>query len=138
MIRGRILNAGTAQGPALVLSEPVSFWGAFDPRTGRIVDVHHPQCGSAMAGRILLLPETRGSGGTPGGIAEAIRRGTGPKGVILITPDINLAIGAAVAAALYQRDCPVIAVAPEDYALLVTWPELAIAADGVVSPPVRQ
>ncbi len=96
MITGSILNAGKAHGPALVLTEPLSFWGAYDPRSGCIVDTHHPQSGLCLAGHILLLPETRGSGGTPGGIAEAIRRGTAPLGIILITPDINLAIGAAV------------------------------------------
>jgi predicted aconitase with swiveling domain len=80
-----------------------------------------------------LLPETRGSGGTPGGIAEAVRRGTGPLGIILITPDINLAVGAQVAAALYGRDCPVIAVTAEDYAALVTAPRLAIVRDGSIT-----
>lgn len=138
MIKGRILNPGSASGPTLVLSEPVSFWGAFDPRLGEIVDVHHPQRGLAMAGKILLLPETRGSGGTPGGIAEAIRRETGPIGIILITPDINLAIGASVSATLYGRACPVIAVQATDYATLVQCPELSISLDGMISLPVRQ
>lgn len=132
-VRGTILNPGTASGPTLILTEPVSFWGAFDPRTGAIVDTHHPQCGTKLGGHILLLPETRGSGGTPGGIAEAVRRGTGPLGIILITPDINLAVGAQVAAALYGRDCPVIAVNGSDYEKLVKLPRLSIAADGSIT-----
>jgi predicted aconitase with swiveling domain len=132
-VTGTILNAGEAAGPVLVLSEPVSFWGAFDPRSGRIVDTHHPQCGLALGGHILLLPETRGSGGTPGGIAEAVRRGTGPLGIILITPDINLAVGAQVAAALYGRQCPVISVSAADYHALVQQKRLAIAKDGSVT-----
>ena len=138
MIQGRILNPGAANGPTLVLDEPVSFWGAFDPRLGEIVDVHHPQRGIPMAGKILLLPETRGSGGTPGGIAEAIRRETGPVGIILITPDINLAIGASVAATLYDRACPVLSVNATDYETLVREPVLGISIDGMISPPVRQ
>ena len=133
MIKGAILHAGEAKGPTLVLTEPVSFWGAFDPREGKIVDVHHPQCGATLAGHILLLPETRGSGGTPGGIAEAVRRGTGPLGIILITPDINLAIGAAVATTLYGKQCPVIAVAGADYRALVGARHVAIAADGTIT-----
>lgn len=132
-IAGTILNAGEAHGPTRVLTEPVSFWGAFDPRSGKIVDTHHPQCGVALGGHILLLPETRGSGGTPGGIAEAVRRGTGPLGVILITPDINLAVGAQVATALYGRSCPVIAVTPADYQRLVACPHLVISADGSIT-----
>lgn len=133
MIRGTVLNPGVAEGETLVLSEPVSFWGAFDPRTGTIVDTHHAQCGVKLGGRVLLLPETRGSGGTPGGIAEAIRRGTGPLGIILVTPDINLAVGAQVAAALYGKQCPVIAVEATDYENLVKRPYLAIAWDGTIA-----
>jgi uncharacterized protein len=133
MISATILNPGEAQGPTLVLDAPLSFWGAFDPRTGTIIDTHHPQCGACLAGHILLLPETRGSGGTPGGIAEAIRRGTGPRGIILMKADINLAIGAATAAALYQRHCPVLQVDAEDYAALVLRPMLALSQDGTIA-----
>jgi uncharacterized protein len=131
-VMGTILNRGEADGPALVLTEPVSFWGAFDPRSGTIIDVHHPQCGATMAGHILLLPETRGSGGTPGGIAEAIRLRTGPLGIILVTPDINLAIGAAVAGALYGAHCPVVTVGAEDYAQLVRCRTVNIFQDGMI------
>jgi uncharacterized protein len=117
MITATILNSGIAHGPVLVLTEPLSFWGAYDPRSGCIVDTHHPQSGLCLAGHILLLPETRGSGGTPGGIAEAIRRGTAPLGIILMVPDINLAIGAAVAARLYGNNCPVVTVDETNYEL---------------------
>ena len=133
MITSSILNAGVAQGATLVLTEPVSFWGAYDPRTGCIVDTHHPQSGICLAGHILLLPETRGSGGTPGGIAEAIRRGTAPLGIILITPDINLAIGAAVASRLYGKQCPVLAVEAEDYQKVSKAAQIAIADSGQIT-----
>jgi uncharacterized protein len=132
MIQGTILNEGAAQGPVLALTEPVSFWGAYDPRSGKIVDAHHPQSGACLAGHILMLEETRGSGGTPGGIAEAIRLGTAPLGIILVTPDINLAIGAAVAAKLYGRACPVISVEREDYLQLVQQKSLAMSASGEI------
>lgn len=133
MITGNILNRGSAHGDILELTEPVSFWGAYDPRSGMIVDVHHPQCGMKLTGRILLLPETRGSGGTPGGIAEALRLGTAPAGIVLIKPDINLAIGAAVAARLYGVMCPVIAISEADYAKLRTFRAASIRQDGTIS-----
>ena len=140
-VAATILNSGQATGPVLVLSEPVSFWGAFDPRSGKIVDVHHPEVGVAMAGHILMLKETRGSGGTPGGIAEAIRLGTGPSGIILITPDINLAVGAAVASRLYNKHCPVFAVRVADYAQLKICKTLSMTADGFIhfsQPPLHR
>jgi uncharacterized protein len=133
IFQGTVLHAGTASGPTLVLTEPVSFWGAFDPREGKIIDVHHPQCGTTLAGQILLLPETRGSGGTPGGIAESMRRRTGPLGIILITPDINLAVGAAVATTLYGVDCPVISVAANAYEELIKASHLSISANGNIT-----
>jgi uncharacterized protein len=133
MITGNILNAGQAQGPTLVLTEALSFWGAYDPRSGKIVDAHHPQSGAFLGGHILLLPETRGSGGTPGGIAEAIRRSTAPLGIILIMPDINLAIGAAVAAKLYDRQCPVLAVTAEQYQQISSVSHITIAENGQIT-----
>lgn len=133
MIKATVLNAGVAQGPVQVLTEPLSFWGAFDPRTGRIIDTHHPQCGTVLKGKILLMRESRGSGTAPGAIAEAIRRGTAPAAIILIAPDINLAVGAAVATRLYGKPCPVLAVTADEHAALCHHASLAIAEDGSVT-----
>lgn len=77
MIGTRILHAGSADGPVLRLDAPLSFWGGFEPLTGNIVDAHHPQRGINIAGRIILMAQSRGSGTAPGALAEAIRRGTG-------------------------------------------------------------
>ena len=76
-LQARVLYDGTAAGRVLWLDEPLSFWGGFDPATGVIIDANHPQNGECLKDRILVLPATRGSGGTPGGVAEAIRLGTG-------------------------------------------------------------
>jgi uncharacterized protein len=135
MITGTVLHAGEAIGPTLVLTEPLSFWGAFDPRTGMIIDTSHPQRGAKLSGHILLLPETRGSGTAPGAIAEALRLGTAPLGIIMIASDINVAIGASVAGTLYGKVCPVISVSVSDYAQLVREPALAIDRDGRITIP---
>ena len=103
MMRARMLTAGSAEGPVLSLDEPLSFWGAFEPRTGKIIDVHHPQRGACVKDTVLVMTETRGSGSAPGAIAEAIRLGTAPVAIILAEADINLAVGAEVAATLYGR-----------------------------------
>lgn len=133
MIAARVLNAGESEGPVLVLDEPLSFWGAFDPRTGIILDVHHPQRGACLTGKILLMRESRGSGSSPGTIAEAIRLGTAPAAIVLMTPDVNLAIGAAVAAELYGRHCPVLAVSEADYDGLKQAIHLRISRDGALT-----
>ncbi len=105
-----------AEGPVLLLDEPLSFWGAFDPRRPEsFIDIHHPQWGACLTGKILMMRESRGSGSAPGGLAEAIRLGTAPAAIILVQPDINLAIGAAVAETLYGKPCPVLAVSAADF-----------------------
>jgi len=133
-MKARVLNTGETSGPLLILTEPLSFWGAFDPKTGEIIDTHHPQRGLRLAGSIVLMPETRGSGSAPGAIAEAIRRGTAPLGIILGKPDVSLAIGAAVAAILYGRSCPIVSVSPEVYAALESAAGIMIKSDGTLIP----
>ena len=134
MIRARLLTAGTAEGPVLSLSEPLSFWGAFEPRTGVILDVHHPQRGACVTGTILMMTETRGSGSAPGAIAEAIRLGTAPAAIILAEPDINLAVGAEVAATLYGAHCVIACVTADELESLRNHARLAIDADGAITP----
>ncbi|NIP76669.1 MAG: DUF126 domain-containing protein, partial [Xanthomonadales bacterium] len=69
---------------------------------------HHPQCGSEIARQVLAMPGSRGSAGTPAGVAEAIRRGRGPAAILLGARDVNIAIGAMVAARLYGLRVPVV------------------------------
>ena len=134
MIRARVLTAAAARGPVLVLDEPLSFWGAFEPRTGVILDVHHPQRGACVTGTILVMRESKGSGSAPGAIAEAIRRGTAPAAIVLVTPDINLAVGAEVAATLYDRPCAVLCVSDKNLATLGRMAAARITPEGVITP----
>ena len=133
MIRARMLTSGAAEGPVLSLDEPLSFWGAFEPRTGVILDVHHPQRGACVKDTVLVMTETRGSGSAPGAIAEAIRLGTAPAAIILAEPDINVAVGAEVAATLYGRHCVVACVTAQELDSLRWATRLRIAADGAIS-----
>ncbi len=133
MTRARLLTSGRAEGPVLSLDEPLSFWGAFEPRTGVILDVHHPQRGACVKDMVLVMTETRGSGSAPGAIAEAIRLGTAPAAIILAEPDINLAVGAEVAATLYGRGCVIACVTVEELEALRVAARIAIAEDGAVT-----
>jgi uncharacterized protein len=118
----------------LLLDEPLSFWGGFDPRTGIILDIHHPQRGQNLTGKILMMVETRGSGSAPGTLAEAIRLYTAPAAIILVRPDINLSVGARVAETLYGKTCAIISVAPQRFAELSRHAYLHITHDGTVGP----
>lgn len=109
MIRpARAYAGGEAEGEALVLTAPLSFWGGLDAQTGAIVDRSHPQCGACATGRILVMPGARGSSSSSSVLAEAIRLGTGPRGVVLGAPDPILTVGAIVARSLYGLACPIV------------------------------
>lgn len=108
MAEGRTLVAGEARGPALVLSEPLSFWGGLDSATGTIVDVHHPQRGAVVTGTVLVMPGGRGSSSSSSVLAEAIRAGTAPAAIVLAEPDPIIVLGAIVARELYGVAVPVL------------------------------
>jgi len=114
MPEARTLVAGTAEGRALVLDEPLSFWGGIDPANGDIVDARHPQHGANVAGRILVMPSGRGSSSSSSVLAEAIRAGTAPAAIVMSEADPILALGAIVARELFGTTIPVIVTAGSD------------------------
>lgn len=132
-IGARVLIAGVASGSALVLDETLSFWGGFDPSNGEIIDLHHPQYQQQVGGRILCISESRGSAGTPGGIAETLRNGSGPAAFILGERDVNISVGTLVANRLYDLEVPVLEVSPSEMKQISSGDQLTIDRDGVIS-----
>lgn len=108
MTTGQAYAAGDAHAAALVLSEPLSFWGGVDVETGCIIDRSHPDLGKSVTGIVLIMPGGRGSSSSSSVLAESIRRGTGPAAIILSRPDPILTVGAIVAASLYAIRCPIV------------------------------
>ena len=105
---GSFQLVGEAEGQALVFSQPLSFWGGIDAETGEIIDHSHPGLGQNVAGMILVMPSGRGSSSSSSVLAEAIRRGTAPAGILLERPDPILAVGAIVAEFLYDIHMPLV------------------------------
>jgi hypothetical protein len=102
------LCAGVGSGRLLKLDEPLSLWGGTDLHTGIITDVHHPQHGTAIAGRVLLMSASRGSSSSSSVLAEQIRAGVGPAALVLCARDAILALGSLVAAELYGIRMPIV------------------------------
>ena len=134
MEEGRVLVRGSASGAALVLDEPLSFWGGLDPATGRVVEVGHPQHGSVVTDRILVMPSGRGSSSSATVLAEAIRLGTGPAGIVLGEVDQIVAIGAIVAAELYGVAVPVLVAGPDVLGSIADGVPVHLQADGAIDP----
>jgi uncharacterized protein len=108
MVAVKTLVGGRAEGEVVVLDEPLSFWGGYDPETGRIIDRRHPQLGVSLVDVIAILPAGRGSSSSTSVLAEAIRLGTAPAGIVLTSPDAIIALGAMVAEELYGTTMPVV------------------------------
>jgi predicted aconitase with swiveling domain len=106
-----VLVDGECRGELLLLDEPLSLWGGVDPATGVIVEEGHPQAGSRITGRILVMPHGRGSSSSSSVLAELLRNEAGPAGIVLERPDSILVIGALVAGELYGTVCPVVSTA---------------------------
>jgi predicted aconitase with swiveling domain len=104
----QVLVDGVAAGEVLALDAPLSFWGGVSIESGRIVDPSHPQSGVSLAGKVLVLPHGRGSSSSSSVLAEMIRIGTGPAGIVLDEPDSIMVIGALVADRLYGTRCPIV------------------------------
>lgn len=103
----RMLVSGVAEGEVIRLDAGLSFWGGYDPDTGTIIDRSHPQRGASLAGRIVVMPQGRGSSSASSVLAEALRLGTGPAAIVLGEPDQILVIGSLVAKLLYGVECPI-------------------------------
>jgi uncharacterized protein len=131
-MRATILHPSIATAAIIHLTEPLSLWGGFDQNTGLVIDRHHPQCGQSLTDKIMVMHHGKGSGTAPGALAEALRLGLGPAGIILVLPDVNLAIGAAVAEMLYGSQCPVLCVGPEQFAGLIRVSTVSITREGEI------
>lgn len=127
-----MLVAGEAAGDALVLDEPLSMWGGLDPKTGEIIDRRHPQSGSVVTGRVLVMPVGRGSSSASSVLAEAIRLGTAPAAIVLAEPDGIIAVGAIVAREMYGRAMPVVVTDEERYRAIGDGQRVEIGPQGLL------
>ena len=104
---GEIVLPGLANGPVLKLDIPVSVWGGVDHH-GTIIDVHHPQHGLSLTGKVLVMEAGRGSSSSSSVLAELIRTNLGPVAIVLAEADVIIALGAIVGSELYDKQIPII------------------------------
>ena len=131
-LQAKVIIPGEARGKALVSTEPLSFWGGYDWKTGEIIDRRHMLSGAIARDRILAVPFTRGSSTTTAVLLEAIRAKTAPSAIITTNTDFFFALASVVAEELYASPLPLVALPEEDFAQLKTDDELEITANGKV------
>ncbi len=132
LIQAKPVVAGSAQGEALVSREPLSFWGGYDQETGEIIDRRHPLSGQNAAGRILVLPHSRGSSTTTAVLLEAIRAGTAPAAIVTTAEDAFFALAGVVAEEMYGSGIPILSVDQAAFERLKTGQRIEIDEDGTV------
>ena len=132
VIAGRAVVEGEAEGEALVTTESLSFWGGYDFHTGEIIDKHHPLAGVRASGRILAVPFSKGSSTTTAVLLEAVRAGTAPAAIITTGVDSFFALASIVADVMYAKSFPVIALEPNDFAMLQTGMHVTIDRSGCI------
>jgi uncharacterized protein len=103
LIAGELILGQATSGPLLRLTEPVSFWGGVDEKTGQIIDQHHPQYKVCLAGTALLMGAARGSSSSSSTLLECVRLETAPAMLLLNERDTILPVGVAAAWEIYGR-----------------------------------
>jgi uncharacterized protein len=96
ILRGRKVVGGSAEGLALVSSDPVSFYGGVDPDTGFITEPGHVCYGESISGKIFVFPTGKGS--TVGSyiIYRMKKQGTAPVAIINVETEAILATGCVI------------------------------------------
>jgi len=137
--RAQSILPGQAEAEVLACNEPISFWGGVDPATGLVIDVHHPLAGQSIAGKILVMPGTRGSCTGSGVLLDMVLNGRGPAALVFAEPEDVVTLGAMIGAAMFGKPLPVLRLTPDAFAALAQSKtaritETAITADSLTIP----
>ncbi len=129
----RHLTGGCAQGRLLYSDTPLSFWGGVHPKTGEVIDRHHPLSGKIITGQVLAIPSGRGSCTGSSVLMELILNGHGPSALVLEQPDEILVLGAIVAEWVFGQQLPVVSVGAKAFAQLRDAGWVSLQANGNLS-----
>ncbi|MCZ6528891.1 MAG: DUF126 domain-containing protein [Chloroflexi bacterium] len=132
LIQAKPVVAGSAKGEALVSQEPLSLWGGYDQKTGEIIDRRHPLSGQVAAGRVLVLPYSRGSSTTTAVLLEALRAGVAPAAILTTGEDAFFALAGIVAEEMYGSGIPILALDRAAFERLETGQWIEIDFDGTI------
>ena len=103
------------KGKVFKCCEGLSFWGGVDPHTGRIIDIHHPNHGSFISKKFLLMPTSRGSCSGSGVLLQLAQSELAPAALIFHETEEILTLGAIVADQLFDKQVAVLRVSKEIY-----------------------
>lgn len=94
MIDCRSIAKGKGKGELIVSSEPISFLGGVDPKTGVIIDPTHELKGECIKDKVLFIPGGKGSTVGSYVIFQMMKNNTAPKAIICLNAEPIIATGA--------------------------------------------
>ncbi len=95
-LKAHIVSRGKAQGEALVTSQPISFLGSIDTKTGNVVEKGHELAGKSVKGKVLVFPGGKGSTVGSYAIYQLRKNGAAPCAMINIKAEPIVAVGAII------------------------------------------
>lgn len=116
--------------PALVLADPISFWGGVSATDGKLTDPRSPQHDRSIAGTALFIRELRGSSSGSSVLLELIYRQLAPAAIILDAPDAILALGVIVGREMGWRTPPILRLSATEYGAIPQEALVTITTDG--------
>eukprot|EP00941_MAST-03F_sp_MAST-3F-sp1_P005302 g5302.t1 len=111
----RELIKGNGKGELLFADIGISFWGGVDPVTGVIIDHTHPLKGESIAGKVLAIPNGRGSCTGSQVILELLLGENAPVALVLSQPDVIISLGVIVAQELFGKSIPIVSLGKEKF-----------------------
>jgi len=95
-LKAHIVSKGKAQGYALVSTQPISFLGSIDVKTGIVVEKGHELEGVSIKGKVLVFPGGKGSTVGSYAIYQLKKNGVAPSAMINVRTEPIVAVGAII------------------------------------------
>ena len=110
----------------------ISFWGGVDPLTANVCDHTHPLFGRCVGGKILAVPNGRGSCTGSQVVLEVLLNGIAPAAIVLRQPDAILALGVIVAEELFGVSIPIVSIGAAGFDAIADATHAAVSGSLVV------
>lgn len=128
----QVLVAGEAVGDVRASRQMLSFWGGFDPMTGKVIDHRHSLKGQSLSGAIVVLPKGKGSSTGSYVLLDSLGSGAGPAGIVMNRVDEIIALGVVVQEEFNGTGIPVVVLDDPDFELALAAKRAEIFTDGRV------
>ena len=127
-LKGRCIVSGKGEGDVLVTSQPISFAGGVDPKTGKINDPRHELFGAPVSGKVLVFPFGKGSSATSLILLELARLAMAPAAIINLRTEPILATGSILCKHFYGQEIPILNLDEKIFRMLKTGTHVVVDA----------